>query len=211
MSCPSTLLDMRVGPLLAAFLQAYPQVELHLDATNRRVDVVGEGVDLALRVRPPPLEASDLVLRVLGEGRQCLVASPALLARTCTPGAPAELMRLPSMDLGLPQNQHVWDLFGPDGKQVAIHHHPRLVTRGMLVLREAAIAGVGVVQLPTMLTAEHLARGELVRVLPGWAPRPEIIHAVYASRRGLLPAVRVLVDYLAEQFAAARDREPGTH
>lgn len=202
MSCPVTLLDISVGPMLAGFLQGCPQVELHLDATNRRVDVIGEGLDIAIRVRPPPLEDSDLVLRVFGERRQCLVASPALLARAHTPRTPAELMQLPSMDLGMPQSQHVWDLHGPHDEHVAIHHQPRLVTRGMLTLRDAALAGVGVVQLPDMLIREHLARGELVRVLPGWAPRPEIIHAVYPSRRGLLPAVRALLDYLGERFKA---------
>ena len=72
----------------------------------------------------------------------------------------------------------------------------------MLALRAAAVAGVGVVQLPSMLIREQIAQGELVHVIPGWAPRPEIIHAVFPSRRGLLPAVRALVDFLAERFAA---------
>lgn len=200
LSCPTTLLDASVGPMLAAFLRAYPQVELHLDATNRRVDVIGEGLDLAIRVRPPPLEDSELVLRVLAERRQCLVASPALLAAMGTPATPAELMRLPSLDLGLPQNQHVWDLHGPDGAHVAIHHQPRLVTRGMSTLRDASLAGVGIVQLPKLVTGDHLQRGELVHVLPGWAPRSELIHLVYPSRRGLLPAVRALIDFLAARF-----------
>jgi len=200
MSCPVTLLEASVGTMLASFLQAYPQVELHLDATNRRVDVVGEGLDLAIRVRPPPLEDSELQLRVLAERRQCLVASPALLSAMGTPATPSELMRLPSMDLGLPQNQHIWDLHGPDDAHVAIHHQPRLITRGMSTLRDAALAGVGVVQLPKMITNPHLERGELVHVLPGWAPRSELIHAVYASRRGQLPSVRALIDFLAERF-----------
>ena len=200
MSCPVTLLEASVGTMLASFLQAYPQVELHLDATNRRVDVVGEGLDLAVRVRPPPLEDSELQLRVLAERRQCLVASPALLSAMGTPATPSELMRLPSMDLGLPQNQHIWDLHGPDDAHVAIHHQPRLITRGMSTLRDAALAGVGVVQLPKMITNPHLERGELVHVLPGWAPRSELIHAVYASRRGQLPSVRALIDFLAERF-----------
>lgn len=203
LSCPTTLLEARVGPMLADFLKACPQVELHLDATNRRVDVIGEGLDLAIRVRPPPLEDSDLVLRVLSESRQCLVASPALLAAMGTPATPAELMQLPSMELGLPQNQHIWDLYGPDDMHVAIHHQPRLVTRGMSALRDAVLAGVGIVQLPKLVTGDYLQRGELVHVLPGWAPRPEIVHAVYASRRGLLPAVRALIDYLAERFTAS--------
>lgn len=205
MSCPTTLLDIRVGPMLADFLRQHPQVELHLDATNRRVDVLGEGLDLALRVRPPPLADSDLAMRTLATRKQCLVASPVLMARLGCPDAPAALMGWPSMDLGLPQNQHVWDLHGPDGAHVAIHHQPRFVTRGMLALRDAAVAGVGVVQLPMMVTRDLVAEGRLVHVLDGWAPREEIVHAVFPSRRGQLPSVRALIDFLAERFAQMHD------
>ena len=158
-----------------------------------------EGIDVAIRVRPPPLEDSDLVMRVLAERGQCLVACPRLLAEGI-PLVPADLAGLPSMDLGLPQHEHVWNLIGPDGAQAAIRHRPRLITRGMLALRAAAIAGVGIVQLPSMMVSEQIESGELVQVIPGWAPRREIIHAVFASRRGLLPAVRALVDFLAVQF-----------
>jgi DNA-binding transcriptional LysR family regulator len=200
LSCPTTLLDARVGAMVAAFLAANPRVEIHLDATNRRVDVVAEAVDVAIRVRPPPLEDTDLVMRVLAQRLQCLVASPALLARQA-PRTPADLVGLPSLDLGVPQNEHVWNLAGPDGAHAAVRHRPRLITRGMLTLRAAALAGVGVAQLPRMIVSEHFARGELVHVLPDWAPRPEIIHAVFASRRGLLPSVRALIDFLAARFA----------
>ncbi len=201
MTCPVALLDARIPDMLAAFMAAYPRVEIHLEETNRRVDVVGEGIDVAIRVRPPPLEDSDLVMRMLAERGQCLVACPQLLTGGI-PQVPADLAGLPSMDLGLPQHEHVWHLIGPDGTQAAIRHRPRLVTRGMLALRAAALAGVGVVQLPSMMVREQIARGELVHVIPGWAPRREIIHAVFASRRGLLPAVRALLDFLAERFEA---------
>lgn len=201
MTCPVALLDARIADMLAAFMAAYPRVEIHLEETNRRVDVVGEGIDVAIRVRPPPLEDSDLVMRMLAERGQCLVACPRLLTGGI-PQVPADLAGLPSMDLGLPQHEHVWHLIGPDGTQAAIRHRPRLVTRGMLALRAAALAGVGVVQLPSMMVREQIARGELVHVIPGWAPRREIIHAVFASRRGLLPAVRALLDFLAERFKA---------
>ena len=201
MTCPVALLDARIADMLAAFMAAYPRVEIHLEETNRRVDVVGEGIDVAIRVRPPPLEDSDLVMRMLAERGQCLVACPQLLTGGI-PQVPADLAGLPSMDLGLPQHEHVWHLIGPDGTQAAIRHRPRLVTRGMLALRAAALAGVGVVQLPSMMVREQIARGELVHVIPGWAPRREIIHAVFASRRGLLPAVRALLDFLAERFEA---------
>ncbi|MGP8474968.1 LysR family transcriptional regulator [Burkholderia sp. PR2] len=201
-SCPVVLLDSLVGAMIAAFMVTCPRVEIHLEATNRRVDVVGEGIDVAIRVRPPPLEDSDLALRVLAERGQCLVASPALLRERGVPAVPADLTRLPSLDHGVPQAAHVWRLRGPDGAQAEIHHQPRLVTGGMLALRAAAVAGVGIVQLPTMMVRDEVARGELAIVLPDWAPRREIVHAVFASRRGLLPAVRALLDFLAERFAA---------
>ncbi|THJ54436.1 LysR family transcriptional regulator [Burkholderia sp. LS-044] len=200
-SCPIVLLDSLVGEMIAAFMVACPRVEIHLEATNRRVDVVGEGIDVAIRVRPPPLEDSDLALRVLAERGQCLVASPALLREHGAPAVPADLARLPSLDHGVPQSMHVWRLHGPDGAHAEIHHLPRFVTGGMLALRAAAVAGVGIVQLPTMMVRDEVARGALVTVLPDWAPRREIVHAVFASRRGLLPAVRALLDFLAARFA----------
>lgn len=202
MTCPVALLDGRVGDMVAAFMVRHPLVQIHLEETNRRVDVLGEGIDVAIRVRPPPLEDSDLVMRVFSDRGQCLVASPELLDRFGTPQSPADLANLPSLDLGLPQSDHVWHLIGPEGVHASIHHEPRLVTRAMMALRSAAIAGVGVVQLPSMTVRHHIDRGILIQVLPGWAPKREIIHAVFASRRGLLPSVRTLIDFLGERFAA---------
>lgn len=201
LSCPVALLHANIGPMLAEFMLAYPQIIVHLDANNRAVDVVGEGFDVAIRVRPGPLEDSDLVLRILAERGQCLVASPKLVeAMGGLPSAPAELSQWPSLAIGQPQNAHVWTLFGPDERQVALHHRPRYVTTDMMALREAALVGVGVVQLPLLMIQSQLACGELVSVLPDWAPRREIIHAVYPSRRGQLPAVRLLLDYLTEKY-----------
>lgn len=202
MSCPVALLHAHVGRMLAEFMAAHPQVAVHLEATNRPVSPVSDGIDLAVRVRPPPLPDSELVLRLLSDRSQCLVASPALLATHGTPAAPAELASCPSLSLGPPQDEHVWTLFGPEGAQVALHHRPRLITSDMVALRRAALAGVGVVQLPTLMVCDELAAGTLVRLLPDWAPRREIIHVVYPSRRGLLPALRALIDHLVAGFAA---------
>lgn len=175
---------------------------MHLEATNRRVDVISEGVDVAIRVRPTPREDSELQLRVLANRSQCIVASPALIARLGTPSSPAELNRFPSLDLGVPQSEHAWHLLGPDGASAIIHHQPRLVTRGMRTLRAAAVAGVGIVQLPRMMIGEQIARAQLVAVLPHWTPRRELVHAVFPTRRGLLPAVRSVIDHLAAGFSA---------
>ncbi|MFW7340889.1 LysR family transcriptional regulator [Pollutimonas sp. H1-120] len=200
MSCPVALLAARVGPILGRFMAEYPRVVLHVDETNRRVDVVAEGLDLAIRVRPPPLQDSDLILRTLAERRQCLVASPKLLKQCGSPSGPMDLSHWPTLEMGLPQDTHRWLLQGPERVQAEVRHSPRYVTQSMLALRDAAASGVGVVQLPTMFIQDELSNGTLVRVLPDWEPRPEIIHAVYASRRGQLPAVRALLDFLAQTF-----------
>ncbi len=199
-SCPVALLEARVAGMLAEFQQRYPDVTLELDATNRRVDVIEEGFDIAIRVRPPPLEDSDLVLRTLTDRGQCLVASPGLLKKHGKPDGPTDLMAFPSLALGRPRYRHRWHLIGPDGSETRVMHHPRLITRSMSALRVAAAAGIGIVQLPTMMISEELAQGRLVQGLKGWAPPREIVHAVFPSRRGLLPAVRGLIDFLAEQF-----------
>lgn len=201
LSCPIALLHTRVGTMLAEFMVANPRVDLQLEATNRRVDVIAEGFDVAIRVRYPPLEDSELVLKVLAQRNQCLVASPELIGRLGPVSTPAELSRLPSLDLGPPRPDHVWRLEGPDGAQAAIHHRPRLVTDDMVALRTAAIAGVGIVQLPTLMVIEDVRAGRLLRPVHAWAPRQHIIHAVYPSKRGLLPSVRALLDHLALRFA----------
>ncbi len=202
LSCPVALLEAQVGEFLSAFLQAYPGVRIEVEATDRRVDVIEERMDIALRVRPPPLEDSDLVLRVLAERAQCLVASPQLLATEGTPRVPADLPTLPSLALGQPQQRYVWRLIGPNRAEARIEHEPRLVTRNMTLLQQAAAAGNGVVQLPVMMARSAIAEGHLQPVLPGWAPPREIIHAVIPSRRGLLPGVRALLDDLVARFKA---------
>lgn len=199
-SCPTALLYFQVADMLARYMAAHPKVEVELESTNRRVDVIREGFDFAIRVRFPPLEETDLVMRRLGPSPQHLLASPTLLRGLPRPLVPADLATLPSVDLGPPQREHVWSLEGPDGATAEVRHAPRLVTDDMVALCFAATRGIGVVQLPTMMAGAHLADGRLVDVLPDWAPRSGIVHAVFPSRRGLLPSVRSLIDFLAEEF-----------
>lgn len=210
-ACPVALLHFEVGAMLSQFMAAHPRIEMHLEATNRRVDVIQEGFDLALRVRFPPLDDTDLVMRILGDSTQCLVASSALLEQHAPLHVPADLHDLPSLDLGRPQREHVWQLAGPDGAAVVIPHKPRMVTDDMMALRLAALAGVGVVQLPTMTIREEFRSGALVRLLPDWVPRAGVVHAVFPSRRGLLPAVRGLIDFLAVEYRKRAESEDAAH
>jgi DNA-binding transcriptional LysR family regulator len=206
MSCPTALVFFQLGDMVARFMAQCPRVEVHLESTNRRVDVIREAFDIAIRVRFPPLEDTDLVMKVLGDSTQRLVASPSLLKGFAGPLTPADLSRLPSLDLGPPHREHSWRLEASDGATALVPHEPRLVTDDMVALRFAALRSVGVVQLPTMLVREDLRENRLVDVLPRWVPKSGIVHAVFPSRRGLLPSVRNLVDFLAAEFAAqARD------
>ena len=200
-ACPIDLLHAHVGRMLVTFAKAYPSVNVQLVGVNRAVDLVAEGLDMAIRVRPLPLDDSDLAMRVLGYATQYLVASPALIARLGNPRAPADLLSWPSLGHGPGLEGHHWTLLGPEGARIKQHHSPRFATTDMRTLRQGAIDGLGVVQLPAMLMREPLAEGSLVRLLPDWAPRREVIHAVFPSRRGLLPAVRALIDHLVEGFS----------
>jgi DNA-binding transcriptional LysR family regulator len=200
MTCPIPLVNAYVGVMLADFMVRYPHVTVQMEATNRRVDLVSESVDVALRVRPPPLQDSNLVMRILADRGQYLVASPAGVQRFGFPAAPTALSNWPSLGLGVLQQIHTWALHGPGDAHATLHHAPRFVTTDMIALRDAAVAGVGVVQLPAVIARDQLAAGSLVRLVPDWAPRHEIIHAVFPSRRGLLPSVRALIDFLAQRF-----------
>jgi DNA-binding transcriptional LysR family regulator len=199
-TCPITLLHVHVGDFLANFMNRYPEVKVQLEATNRRVDVLAEGVDVALRARPAPLEDSELVMRVLSERGTWLVASPSLIEEWGHPMTPKELGQLPSLALGTPLNEPEWVLHGPDHQVEYVRHQPRLVTDDMIALRKAAVAGLGVVMLPALMVQEQLREGALVRVLEDWEPRRDIIHAVFPSRRGLLPSVREFIDALVDFY-----------
>jgi DNA-binding transcriptional LysR family regulator len=200
-SCPITLLHARVDRMLAQFMALHPRVSIHLEATNRRVDVIAERFDVSIRARTPPLPSSELRLRVLAERAWRIVASPALLAQHGVPRHPSELARFPSLGLGPAVSEHTWELIDPNGARTTYRHTPRLVTDDMVTLRAAALAGVGVVQLPGMVMCDEVASGSLVPLLPEWTLPHHVVHLVFPSRRGLLPSVRALIDYLALEFA----------
>lgn len=202
MTCPINLLHFHVNGMLAEFMARYPDVTLQLEGTNRRVDLLAEGIDIAIRVRPLPLEDSELVMRVLSDRGQCLVASPQLVEQQGLPQHPADLAAWPSLGSGSAESSFAWTLNGPDNQQVTQPFTPRYLTTEMQALQDAALLGVGVVQLPHLMVDADLTAGRLIQLLPDWSPRREVIHVVFPSRRGLLPAVRALVDHLVDAYAS---------
>jgi DNA-binding transcriptional LysR family regulator len=200
LSCPVALAQSALAGILPGFLEQYPGVRLQLHVSNRRVDVLSEGFDVALRVRSQPSGEDGLVMRGFGELNEYLVASPAYLARTGELRDPAQLTERDTLDYAGEFERRPWELTGPGGQRIQVEHTPRVVCHDFLVLRAAALAGLGVARLPESVVREDVTSGTLNRVLPGWNSPQGVLHVVFPTRRGLLPAVRALIDFLAQKL-----------
>ena len=202
LSCPVSLAQTVVAYVLPDFLELYPKMQVRVLSSDRRVDVIGEGYDLAIRVRSKLDTDANLVIRTFGQSRTKLVASPALLKARGRPATPEELGKLPALSMREHEGAQVWELIGANGEQVNVEVQARLITGDFAVLLEAARRGMGVALLPEFVCAPAITRGELEVVLPEWSVPEGTMHFVYPSRRGMLPGVRALVDFLAERLPA---------
>jgi DNA-binding transcriptional LysR family regulator len=202
LSCPVSLTQTVLAHLLPDFLALYPKMQVRLLSSDRRVDVIGEGYDLAIRVRNKLDTDANLVVRGFGHSRTKLVASPTLLNGHGRPALPEELAKLPALSMREHEGTQTWELIGADGAQVNVEVQARLITGDFAVLLEAARRGMGVALLPEFVCAPAITAGDLEVVLPDWSMPEGAMHFVYPSRRGMLPGVRALVDFLAERLPA---------
>jgi DNA-binding transcriptional LysR family regulator len=199
-SCPVSLAQSLLAPLLPQFLARHPRVRLNLLASNRRVDVIAEGFDVAVRVRDKLDSDAQLVARSFGANRVVLVASPRFLGNHGEPKAPEDLASMPVLSMFEQEGDQTWELFDRNCGAQRVTVKPRLVCGEFRVLIEAALAGSGIAWLPESACVEELRSGRLRQVLPEWGLPQGILHIVYPSRRGMLPAVRALVEFLVEAF-----------
>jgi DNA-binding transcriptional LysR family regulator len=202
-SCPVTLAQTVLGPLLPEFLQQYPSVQVLLQVTNRVVDVIEEGVDVALRVRTSPEDSATLVVKRLGLSQTIVVASPALLARVGQPRQPADLDGANLVAMSVNDGKMFWQVFGPEGSSHTVTQKPCFVADDLQTLKYAVLQGVGFGVLPDYMCSKEIADGALVHVLPQWKPRPGTVHAVFGSRHGMMPAVRAFLDFLGQRMPPA--------
>jgi DNA-binding transcriptional LysR family regulator len=198
MSCPVALAQNPLAGLLPEFFVRYPSIRLVIHASNRRVDVLNEGFDLALRVRTRPSGEDGLVMRSFGQNRELLVASRAYLDGAGRPQRPEELKSHATLGFFPESETQRWELFGPNEETVQVE-----VTHDFVVVRAAALAGSGIALLPENLVRLDLDAGRLEPVLHHWTMPQGVLHVVFQGRRGLLPAVRATLDYLAEQLPRA--------
>jgi DNA-binding transcriptional LysR family regulator len=197
-ACPVTLAQSTLGPALGAFAAKYPLVMLDVRVSNRVVDLIEEGFDVALRVRPSLDDSGSLVVKNLGLTHAFLVASPAQLERQGRPGSVQDLATLDTVTMSATDGWARWSLRGPHDASYELNHRPRLVADDLLTLKFAVVSGTGMCALPDYMCADELGNGKLVKVLPDWGPQAGIVHAVFPSRRGMVPAVRRFLDFLGE-------------
>jgi DNA-binding transcriptional LysR family regulator len=208
-SCPPALLYYQIGDMLSRFMLRCPKIQVQMEVTNRNVDVMAEGIDIALRVRFPPLVDSDLVMKTFAISPQCLVAHPRLIEQVGMPSTPEDLQQFKTLGLGNAEQQHIWALHHAQGETVRFAHQPCLIVNDIIGVTHAALQGVGVAPLPRMIAQQYLLQKQLIEILPEWKPTSGIVHAAFASRRGLLPAVRQLLDFFTEEFQSLIEDDMG--
>jgi len=188
----------RLAAILGAYTQAYPMVQLDIAMSDRKVDLVEEGFDVAVRIGALP--QSDLIARQLGSAHSIACAAPAYLARFGTPRVPADLSDHACLSYSLTSGGADWRFAAPGGPLIVPVAGPIKADNGDII-RLAAIAGAGIAFQPGFIVDDDLAAGRLVRVLPDWQSPDMGIYAVYPSRKHLSAKVRTFVDLLAAELA----------
>jgi DNA-binding transcriptional LysR family regulator len=192
-----------VPGLIGAFTARHPEVKFDVQLSDRFVDLVEEGFDLAIRIGESPQQ--NLIARKLGETRLVPCAAPIYLREHGAPETPADLVRHACLTYEYLPQRNMWRFRDQAGSEQAVRVAGPLHANNGEMLVAAAVEGLGIAMEPDFIVAGHLAARRLVRILEDFAPAPTSIYAVYPSRRHLSAKVRAFVGFLAERFAHAGD------
>jgi DNA-binding transcriptional LysR family regulator len=186
-----------LSPAIDEFIRIHPNLTVNIDFSDRQVDLVEQGADLAIRISE--LKASSLQARRICPIRLLLGASPAYLDKYGTPATPEELNahRVLQYDIG---GRNTLRLGNGKGEKYVVHVNPVMVANNGDFLRDMAIAGHGIILVPTFIAWQAMASGELVPVLQDYWPRQLSAYAVYPQTRYLSQRARAFIDFLAEKF-----------
>ncbi|MBL8482286.1 MAG: LysR family transcriptional regulator [Rhodocyclaceae bacterium] len=203
MTCPTAMAQFYLARLVAEFMGRHARVTIELDATDRVVNLIDEGVDLALRTFGTASVEPGLVSRRVATGQMVLVASPAYVARHGGLDDPQALDGHATIGSMRDGSDQTWALVSTDGQTLRVPHRPRLLCSDFTLQYQGALGDVGIALLPLLVAWRGLRDGHLVRLANGWASPEREINLVFASRRGMLPSIRALVDFLVERVPTA--------
>jgi DNA-binding transcriptional LysR family regulator len=187
------------------FIQEYPKIQLMEYVTSRQIDLLAENFDVAIRAHSGALPDSTLVSRTLAVAPWILVAGTDSLKQAGSPKTPQDLKHFPSLFLWRANTTPAWRL-RPQAKtqrrqnEVTLTLEPRMVSNDLSTLKQAAVNGMGIAALPAYVCKGELRSRKLTRILPGWLAGESTFTALLPHRLGLLPAVRIFVDYLARHL-----------
>ena len=197
-SAPMSFGFLHLAPALDDFLAAFPELEVDVIMSDRFVDLVEDGFDVAVRIGE--LTESSLIAKKLSPIRRVICASPNYLAAHGTPKSPKELAQHQCLcNSNLPSGQE-WRFLMPDGKPLSLAVNGRMTINNGDALRVAALNHLGLTFLPTFIVGRDLQAGTLISVLDDYLPQTLALHAVYSNARYLSPKVRAFIDFLASRF-----------
>lgn len=200
-SVPLAIGTLELADWLPAFQRRYPDIRLDLSCSDEMVDLVADGIDVALRISQP-LGDSSLVARTLVESDVVLVASPGYVGRYGLPTAPADLATHALIAFSGSHASTDWQIIPKQGEQVRITVQPRLTTDAITAAYSATLAGVGIAAFTWNTVRPALAHGQLVHVLPSCTLGKRLYYALYPHARHVAPKVRAFVDYMSEHYRA---------
>lgn len=189
--------------VLMDFIEEHPKINLVEYLTSRQIDLLAENFDVAVRAHSGALADSSLISRTLAVVPWILVAGSEFFKRTVAPKTPEELRQFQCLFVWRTNTTPAWRLTARGRAETIELATPRLVSNDLFTLKEAALRGMGIAALPAYVCKTELRSGELMRVLPAWSAGESKFTALLPYRRGLLPAVRIFVDYLARHLPGA--------
>lgn len=205
LTCSHSMAEQRVAPAMATFVERYPEMKFDMVVSDRLIDLIDEGFDLAVRVGQ--VGSDRLVARRLGAMHLVACAAPAYLQRRGSPGTPQELSAHNALTYAYASAPRSWRFTDSSGQQHDVRVTGSLHANSGDALKAAAIAGLGIICEPDFLVADAIADGRLVRVLPDCDPMRGDIWAVYPSHRHLSLKVRLFVDHIRQSFDAGSTAE----
>lgn len=209
LSCPPVMMEHQIRPLLNEFLKQNPKVDVEMELTSRRVDVLHDDIDLAIRTNFSANEDSSIIVRDVIKTTHCLVASPKLLQNQ-TIDHVTQLSDFPSIVLGTQKQHYHWLLHNlHHQEQIEIPLTPRVKSNDLVGTYFSVLDGLGIADLPYLTVKEDIAAGRLIHILPEWCSNLGTVQLVYASRKGQRLVMEQLIEHLVNGIRAYSNQTDG--